>query len=151
VGVEAIEHALVLLVLGEQPPEELPSIAADALVAGVDSPSLRLVAGTPTREYQDARELFIAAANELRLPVPTPEEARWCRVREWAQAMVDGSVSPYEASRRIWGQGWDELGRPESLTAFVGLASEWEDDEPRRSQYEDAMLNAARRFLQEHA
>jgi hypothetical protein len=148
---ESLELALMRFVLDEQPSEELPSVATNALVAGVDSPSLRVLAGLRASDYADARDLFTAAVDELGLARPTPDEARWYFVRRWARAMVDGAISPYEASRMIWWRGWEELGHPDSLTVFVGLASEWEDDEARRPLFEADMLTAARALLDTHA
>lgn len=65
--------------------------------------------------------------------------------------MIEGRLSPYAASRRIWWEGWEELDRPDALTPFVGLASEWEDDPPRRHTYEEDMLAEARRLLADRA
>jgi hypothetical protein len=68
-------------------------------------------------------------------------------VRFWSPAMPDGTLTPYEASRPIWSQGWEALGRPDDLTVFVGLASEWEDNPESREHYEQDMLEAARALL----
>lgn len=129
----SLERAARQLVLGRQPPEELPSIATHALSAGVDSPSLRELAGTSPSDYQDARDLFLRAIEELGIDVPSVDQARWGCVREWALDMVEGRLSPFVASRRIWWEGWEELDRPPKLTPFVGLDSEWEDDPAQAS------------------
>lgn len=47
-------------------------------------------------------------------------------MRYWATEVVAGSLSPYEGASRIWWSGWVELERPEELTVFVFLVSEWE-------------------------
>jgi len=100
----------MLLVLKDQPPEGLPSVAADALMAGFDSPSLRQLAGMQPSDYQQARDVFMAALRELGLPVPEADDARWCLVREWAQEMLDGQRSSHEASKLIWWRGWEPSG-----------------------------------------
>lgn len=114
---------------------------------GLDTPALRELAGLRPSDYQDARDVLMRVASELDLEVPTPDEALWGVVRRWATDLLDGRRSPYEAATLIWWEGWEKLGRPESLTPFVGLASEWEDDPLRRGQYEDAMREAAKRVL----
>lgn len=147
VEIAEIELALARLVIGSQPPEDLPDLATAAMVNGLDSPSLRQLAGTSRRDYQDARDLFLSAVDELGITQPTPDLARWHLVRHWATEMVEGRLSAIKGSRLIWWEAWEHLGRPDSLTAFVGLASEWEDDEVHRSQYEADMLDEARRLL----
>ena len=84
-------RALDFDVLGKQPPEDLPDLATEALVGVVDSPSLRELAGTSPRDYQEARDLFRSAMSELGVAVPTEEEALWRCVRHWARDMLDGT------------------------------------------------------------
>ena len=69
--------------------------------------------------------------------VDTPrddEDRARALVRFWAQEMLDGTLSAYEGARLIWWRGWNVLGRPDDLTVFVGLASEWEDDPESRAE-----------------
>jgi len=149
--VNVLERALDRLVLGEQPPEDLPAIATEASVAGIDSPSLTELAGTSPSDYQDARDLFLRAAEELGIAMPTAQDARWRMVRAVALDMVNGRLTPLEASRRIWWEGWEELGRPDELSPFVALATGWEEDLSGRDLCEREMLDAARRLLAESA
>ena len=66
--------------------------------------------------------------------------------RSWAGAIVAGTLPPYEGARLLW-RAWSELLRPDDLTVFVGLASEWEDDPAHRDEYEQDILEAARNYL----
>ncbi len=145
--VEILRQALVRLSIGDQPSEDLPDIAADALARGIDSPSLRLLAGTSRSDVREARDLFVEAMAELGVDLPDKAEGTLAMVRFWAGEMVAGTVTPYQGSRLIWWRGWEQLGRPEDLTVFVGLASQWEDDPDGRGTYEQDMVTAAQTLL----
>ncbi len=54
-SVDPLRLALLRLCTGELPAEELPDLAADALVRGIDVPALRELAGAPPTEYDDNR------------------------------------------------------------------------------------------------
>jgi hypothetical protein len=144
---DRLTRVAALLVLEKQPTEELHEVATEALVRGLDSPSLRELAGTPASDVRDARDLFWQAMSELDIARPTRHQAGWLLVAAWAHDIVDGRVAPYEGARRIWWEGWEELDRPAELTVFVALASEWEDHESHRDQYEHDIREAASNLL----
>ena len=144
---EDLSWTLDLLVLGMQPPEELPRIASHALAEGIDSESLRELAQTPPAHNEHARELFINAASELGIAVPREDQARWNAVRHWASDMVDGRLDPRSASGLIHWDGWNELDQPKSLTVFAALEDEWDENEARRPAIEEAMMEAAKDLL----
>lgn len=144
---EILTRAALLLVLQEQSPETLPGLATDALVRGVDSPSLRQLAGTTERAYRDARDLFKNACHELGIAIPTPDQARWTLAYEWAEAILTGELTPIEGARRIWWQAWEHLGRPDDLTPFVAFASEWEDDPDHQAEYDNDIRREAARLV----
>ncbi|MCU1496813.1 MAG: hypothetical protein JWM47_766 [Acidimicrobiales bacterium] len=139
--------ALNSLVVGEQAPEDLPELCTKALVAGLDSPALREVAGLRPADYQDARERFFVAMQELGYERPSPSAARWVLVCSWAAEMLDGSLSPVGGCRRIWWDACQELGSPPELLAFVSLATDWEELEARRPELEAEMISEARNLL----
>jgi hypothetical protein len=145
--VETLRFALARLTIGELGTEPLPDLAAEALARGIDSPSLRILAGTPRQDVREARALFVEAMSELGVSLPSEAERRRALVMFWAKEMVQGTLSPYDASRLIWWEGWEELGHPDDLTVFVGLASEWEDHPQYRVQYERDMLREAQALL----
>jgi hypothetical protein len=144
---EDLAWTLDLLVLGMQPPEELPVIATNALVEGIDSESLRELAGTLPIQYQNARDLFLSAMSELNIAIPSEQQARWSAVRHWAIDMVEGRLDPRAASGLIHWDGSNELDQPKSLTVFVALEDEWDEDEARRPEIEQTMMEAAKDFL----
>ena len=145
-----LSRAAGLVVLGQQPPESLPTLATDALVRGLDSPSLRELAGVRAADYQEARDPFQRVCRELGIRIPTPDQARWSLAYEWAEAIVTGELSPVVGARRIWWEAWEHLGRPNVLTPFVTFASESEDDPDHQSEYEDDIRLEAVRLLAQH-
>lgn len=146
-GVDPLQVALARLVVDDQPTEELPGLATEALVRGLDSPALRELAGTPRAEVRDARDRFLCATAELGFPTPTEEQARRLLVRHWAEQMTTGALSPYAASRSIWKKAAWELPEDAGLMVFVGLASEWEDHPEDRREIEAQMLQEAARIV----
>ena len=86
------------------------------------------------------------------IDVPPPDQAARELARIWASEMLAGTLTPYEASRLIWHKSWETLdrqraGQAEDLVPFIGLASEWEDDDGHRAEYEKDMLAEARALL----
>lgn len=107
--------------------------ALRALLEGVDSPSLVLLAGLGRSEESEAQDLFRATVSELDLAPSLPAERRalrWELVRWWCQLILAGQLRPEVGGRLIWMHGWDELDYPASLQQVVGLVSEWEDWSP---------------------
>lgn len=146
--VETLQTALTRFIVGSLPSDDLPDIAAHALASGLDSPSLRSLAGASRAEPREARDLFLAAVSELGFRIPSETEARRALVRLWAHQMIDGTLTPCEGSRLIWWEGWEELGRPDDLTVFVSLASQWEDSPAYRADLERDMLAAAESLVE---
>jgi hypothetical protein len=135
------------VVAEEQPSELLPDLAADALVRGLDSPSLRLLAGTRRQDVRDARDLFLSAVDELGWEPPSKEVALRTLALHWAEQMVSGEMKPHEAASRIWWRVANPLGKPDDLIVFVALAVEWDDHPEARPEIEDQMLDEARRLI----
>ncbi|MFJ9691200.1 hypothetical protein [Kitasatospora sp. NPDC101183] len=78
-------------------PRDLPMAAAELLAAGEDSPALRELAGRSGRGLAaEMIELLHEALAELGLPVPTWETAHRCELREAAERVAAGEVTPEE-------------------------------------------------------
>jgi hypothetical protein len=101
--------------------------ALRAVIEGVDSPSLPILAGLTRKEEPEAQELFRKVVAELDLEPADAVEGRWQLVRWWCREIVEGRLQPEVGGRMIWWEGWDELGYPDSLQPLVGWVSEWED------------------------
>ncbi|MEN2417846.1 hypothetical protein AABB02_07035 [Streptomyces rimosus] len=127
--------------------------ALDALLAGVESPSLALLAGLGRNELGEVDELFDAVSAELGLLPSTPEivaAARWAMARWWAARMVGGDLDAVDGARLIWERAACELGHPEELASFGSVLGElWDEEDgsvPVRREHRDRLVAAARRL-----
>lgn len=83
----------------------LPSIAADALVDGVDSPSLRDLAGMSGREFaEDICDQLRNTASDLNLPWPDDVAARMQLLIDCCERTSRQGVDILEISKEIY---WD--------------------------------------------
>ena len=79
--------------------EEMPSIAADLLEEGYDSPSLRRLAGeTEATCFADVEDLVAKVFHEFSVPYPiTTSEAREVLTRQAAREVIAGKQNPWNA------------------------------------------------------
>ena len=86
--------------------EKMPSIAADLLETGYDSPSLRRLAGeTQVTCSADVEGLVAKMFHEFSVPYPIPEdEAREILTKQVAREVIAGKLNPWNAAGRteIW-------------------------------------------------
>ena len=119
-----MQVAALRLVAGLQDTDELPFIAAGALVRGLDSPLLREAAGVAPGDGWEAEVKFLAAANELdMLPTRDKQESLEHLVRHIAASIVVGTSDPVSGAHEIWRLSHD-IEREGDLRIFIGLASE---------------------------
>jgi hypothetical protein len=139
----------VRVLAGELASEELPMIAAQALADGVDSPSLRELAGLSHGEFREAGELLIQVVKELGLPeLPDEDQAAWEMACSYARRIVYGAIAPVEGAHAIaWHAG--RLRFPEPLAKFAYLADLWEDNAAGRAQLEQDIEREAATMLRE--
>lgn len=98
----SIQDTLAKMALGAQQVEELPGIATAALCEGLDSPALRVLAGSsPTDHPDDLWQLLRKAARELGIPVPDRPQAARRVLRLHLRDIAEERVSPMEGVRRI--------------------------------------------------
>ncbi|MFF2149230.1 hypothetical protein [Kitasatospora sp. NPDC058190] len=75
-------------------PEDLPMIAAEALAAGLDTPTLCELASWPRNaDAHDIRIAFEQALSESGIKLPDPGLARRHALRRLAARLVDGEVA----------------------------------------------------------
>ncbi|WP_031516478.1 hypothetical protein [Streptomyces sp. NRRL F-5123] len=125
----------------------------DALLAGIDTPSLALLAGLPKREEPEAPALFDAVLDELGLrfhPPAHPVAAQWALATWTAARIFDGSRDPAAGAYDIWGVA-RELGYPEELQELVICAvnlDDWSDSwDVAHENLCAKAVEAARRYL----
>ena len=95
--------AATLSDLGWLRSDDLPYVAADALVRGQDSPALRELAGISRSDATEVgRELLNRALAELEIKPASNCTARLAVVRQIAAAILDGSVTVRGGTRRIY-------------------------------------------------
>ncbi|WP_426361841.1 hypothetical protein [Streptomyces sp. E-08] len=116
-------------------PEQLIEAGLTALLLGVETESLALLAGLSRSEHEQADALFDQVLGELgllrELPADTTdlpwEAARWELVRWWLRLIVNGSLDPGAGGDLITYEGWGPLARPQQLTALVEKTDAYND------------------------
>ena len=143
-----LELVAAQLALGLVLPEELPRVAVDALEAGCDSPSLRVLAGLTMTEIGEARQLFDRVLGELQLRNASRQQAVVQLAKERAREILSGERSPYQGAKEIWQLSLrlHEVHLPE-LDSFIYYASEWENRPEDRYVFEAGIVDAARELL----
>ena len=157
-----MDHSLTLALwsLGRLKSEELPVIASTWLAGGLDSPSLRQLAGEASPIMSDVAPLFERSLAELELRAPGKEEALHRLARYYAERIINGTMSPHEGAGMIWWEVTNQLDTPSPLfLSFVGAASELdeipdilEDGADRREyvrELETSIVANARKLLEE--
>jgi hypothetical protein len=112
---------------------KLIQLGLDALLAGVEAPSLPLLAGLTRAEEPEAQELFDRVATELGLvpqdlPVLRLPRA-WALVRWWAELIVEGTLDARTGGDYIYWHGWSAIPDAESepLRRLISSIVQYED------------------------
>ncbi|MFC8521477.1 hypothetical protein ACFVVC_04735 [Pseudarthrobacter sp. NPDC058196] len=133
--------------VGLVPSENYPDVAADLLVEGYDSPSLRELAGHLRNDPRGAADLWVQVREELGRPYEDDGDARRALVRHWLQQIVDGVLDPYLGTNLILGHAWHELGQPTELNYLVVLRDDWDDMPQSREDICNKIVEAAHEVL----
>src|SRR5256885_8489053 len=91
--------------------DELPNIASSWMANGLDSPSLRELAGVLHPEMSDVEPLFKKAIMELNIELPTKDEALITIARHYASQIVNQTITPYEGATKIWWEVSNHYGK----------------------------------------
>lgn len=127
--------------------EDLPGLATDALVRGIDSPALRMLAGQDASDVRDSADLFRRVLTELNISLPDADQARWRLVRMTAQRIVDGRINAAAGASEIWSTGYLYVQDSGDLRIFVGLCSVLDDHPEDRAHIETKIMEAAEELL----
>ena len=145
---EPLELASWEMTLGELVLEELPSLGADALVRGLDSPSLRLLAGqTHYDSPLDSRDLFVTALGEMGIEELQEADAAWRLIRLTASRIVAGTIDPLTGSEYIWRRSLSVEPNGD-LRIFAGISSALDDDGADQRLLAREAAAAAKEFLE---
>ncbi|TVZ76277.1 hypothetical protein [Streptomyces sp. BK340] len=105
--------------------DRLIQAGLDALIAGVESPSLAMLAGLLRSEEPEAPALFDQVLEELGLLFQPPADSRaakWAMASWIAGQIADGSLDPAAGTHLIWADIAYDLGYPEELESLVHCA-----------------------------
>lgn len=129
--------------------QDLPRLATDALVAGWDTPTLRVLAGeSPDAFPQDLGDMFARVLRELGRPVPTPLDARLAFSRYLAWMILTNRVTPLDGAKRMERIHFWEQPEVQALAHFSSLVDEWEGQWGRsRADVENEIRRTARALL----
>lgn len=126
--------------------EDLPGIATEALVRGLDGPALRVLAGQSRDDVRDSADLFRVALDELGIDLPDGDSAQWHLARRTAGDIVAGRIGPARGATELW-LAYLKIRDNGDLRVFAGLASALDDHPEDAEQIEADMVAAARELL----
>ncbi|MEJ2367729.1 MAG: hypothetical protein P8Z49_05125 [Acidobacteriota bacterium] len=125
-------------VLGSLPSDGLPALATRCMEDGMDSESLRRLAGLLPSETTDARRLFQRALTELKAPVLDIAEATRILTVKFSRQIVQGELTPEEGANMIMHLSFQvssKIGNFHDLDPFVYAASELQSRPDDREIY----------------
>lgn len=134
-------------IIGEYGLDHLPSFAIQAIENGYESLSLYQLAGSRKSDSSSLRILLDRAMQELHIDIPEPNEAALSIARSIARDVINGHVTPYEGAKRIWHDIYVNFSTLDQLRIFVGLASEYEDDEKHRDLYSRDIIDECHKLI----
>ncbi|WP_412079498.1 hypothetical protein ACLF6K_38785 (plasmid) [Streptomyces xanthophaeus] len=101
-------------------PEDLPMIAAEALAAGLDTPTLCELAGWPRNaDARDIRNAFEQALSESGIELPDRGLARRHALRRLAARVVAGEVAPADLAKDDWWEMEVETAEEQSFVSLI--------------------------------
>ncbi|WP_327660110.1 MULTISPECIES: hypothetical protein [unclassified Streptomyces] len=137
--------------------DRLIQAGLDALIAGVESPSLAPLAGLLRSEEPEAPELYDQVLDELGLafhPPAGPLAAKWAMAHWIAGQVADGSLDPATGTHLIRADIAYHLGYPQDLEPLVHCAHNLDDWEENwgisREELDREAVEAANEFLSKH-
>ncbi|MHB0914899.1 MAG: hypothetical protein ACYC4M_04345 [Thermoleophilia bacterium] len=145
---QSLEIASCKVALDVSRPSDLIDAATDALVEGLDTPSLRILAGLAEADGAEVKKMFDRSLDELNISLPNEREAALRLAQLICIEILTGQTHPYKGAKRIWKlslQVNDEE-MPE-LDPFIYSFSEWEERPEDRKFFEDKIMIEAREFL----
>ena len=135
-------------VLGRLLVDDLPIVAAKGIQCGYASPALYELADSIGSDSEHLRKLFFKSMEEIELRLPSADMAAMSYAKMIAKEVLEGRLSPYHGASRIWGEISTHFPKPSRLRVFVGLASEYEDDEFHRAEYTQRIIEECKCLLE---
>lgn len=146
---------LVKVEFGRALTSELTQWAVSALEDGFDSPSLRVLAGFPSREPSAEPLMFLQRTlSELGYPIPVRDLLLRQYGANIAQLILDGSVSTREGVRQMHESVVSPLNHAPDVMGWCYLSSDFIIDEVSQqyrelsdSEYDEAVRKEAIRLI----
>jgi hypothetical protein len=113
--------------LNRLPGERLPEIAQKVLEQGVDSASLRILAGEQNATISESGTLFERVLSELNIEIPSQREAVRRIVHYQAQNIISGNALPVKGAEQISEVAYELSDAKPRLSVFVMLADDYEE------------------------
>ncbi|MFF4321200.1 hypothetical protein [Streptomyces sp. NPDC001568] len=145
----ALQDQAALWSVGEVSASEVVDSACDALVAGLDTPNLRILAACTRAEADyDVHDLLPPALAELGLTLhPVGGEAgQEAAVRALARRMLAGELKPWELTFQIHRRYGHELPLTERLAELDDEYGMLEDGDEAIAQVDEEVTAEARRL-----
>lgn len=122
---DPLQVSLWMLTVGLPLMVPLPDVATDALVRGIDSPSLRQLAGIRDDDVWECDRLWADTIDELDLDTPDAHTARWWLILAIASDIVTGRIDPSRGAEDIDDLIDHNAPDMEGLIIFTGLRWSW--------------------------
>ncbi|WP_327424942.1 hypothetical protein OG763_42710 [Streptomyces sp. NBC_01230] len=95
-------------------------IAAEALAAGLDTPTLCELAGLPRNaDTRDIRDALAQALSEAGIELPDPDLARRHALRRPAARLINGEIAPADLATDDWWETQVETVEERSFVALI--------------------------------
>ena len=133
-----LELAAAYWVIEKLPGEKIPGIAADAVAAGIESPSLLALSTESPAPRRELADLFMNALRECDVEIPDRQAAVMVVARHFATQMLAGEIAIREGLSGLVRDACHVLDHPpRELAVFIGLESEYDDfsDDTRNDYY----------------
>jgi hypothetical protein len=133
-------------------PESLPKVAAELLVDGLDSPSLRALAGLDLSpfDFRDALDLLDEAMVEMAIAEPSTEERLTLTAALIAYQCTSAALSPRQVTHRFYSLAVreDYPGEPPEIMAFYQLDDGWDSIVMESQEMDGRVIHQARALLE---
>jgi hypothetical protein len=130
-GAQAVVWRLAVdLEMGMIEPERVVRAASQLVEMGVDDDAVIALAVMPSDLRQlrvdDVEPLVRTLVANLRVALPTSEQAGWATAAFIAEAMIEGAVAPVVGASRIW-RLWEQCDDQAGVLAWMlQLTEAWE-------------------------
>ncbi len=123
----AFANLVSLDVLGLARSEQYPTDAVQALVDGMDTPTLRVLAGEDAAQLNswEAGNLLAQVLSELGMARPTTIQALWFVGLELTSEFLENRTSPIEYARAVCDLPFEEFERLIEFDPLIYAESEW--------------------------